>query len=577
MKKLVLKPLALMAVASVVLLGCNPLSKMAKNSNAIKYTLNPDPLEMHGDTVAITVAGSFPANFFHKKAIVEVTPILTNPADGSVIKEFKPITLIGDAADGDGKKISWEKGGSFNYSEALPYDASMDMVNLEVKAVAKYKTKTKEFDGIKVGDGTIVTPLWVQSDERPILGKDKFIKVIPRSVDAQINYLVNSSYVRPGEMREDDMKAVKTFISEGVDKDYVFKGLTVSAYASPDGEIRINDDLANDRAKSAAASIKAEMKRKKIEAAKDDNFYQTTGKGEDWVGFKEKMQASSIGDKQTIIRILEMYKDPDQREKEIKALAVTYKEIANDILPQLRRSQLTLNAEEQARSDAEITRLVGSSPDSLSVEEILYAATLTNDMNEKLSIYKKAQNAYPQDWRGWNNAGYIYLLQNNLNNAEDDINQANKLDGNNAVVKNNMGIIARLKGDNARARDLYTEATSAGKDVYYNLGILNIMSGDYGQAVDNMSGVSTFNSALANLLDGDNESALRLIDASDDKSSAAGYYLKAIIGARTDNKDLLMNNLRTAISKDSSLKDKAKKDAEFLKYRENADFGQLVN
>lgn len=576
MKSVRLTTFVAAVIVSLGFWACNPLNKMKKNAPTITYDVSPDPLEMHGDTVIITATGKFPPKYFHKKAIVKVTPVIKDQA-GTVIKEMDPIMLIGEAADGDGQKINFEKGGSYTYTTSMPYAENLADVLVFSKAEAIFKGKSKVFDEVEVGKGTIATSLWVQSDERPILGKDNFKKVIPRSISADLHYLVNSSQVRSTELRADDLKAMMSFISDGADNGLVFKGVTISAYASPDGEISVNENLANDRAKSVSKALANQFRKSKIDAAKEDGFMALQGKGEDWEGFKKAMEASSIQDKDLIIRVLKMYTDLNKREEEIKNLAATYKEIANKILPDLRRSQITVNAEEQSRTDAEIQRLTKAAPDSLSIEELLYAATLTTDMAEQLACFKNASRLYPKDWRGPNNVGYIYLLQNKVNDAKAEFQKAAGLSANNPVINNNMGIIARLEGDRAKARDMYNSATSAGNDVNYNLGILDIMGGNYESAVGNMSGAQTFNAALAMLMSGNADGALNTLDQSDDKSTAIGYYLKAVAGARKNSKDLVINNLKAAIAKDASLKAKAKTDAEFLSMRGNNDFESLIN
>jgi tetratricopeptide (TPR) repeat protein len=557
--------------------ACNPLGKMAKNAENINYSITPNPLEMHNDSVALSISGKFPPKYFNKKVAVTVTPILKTAGEsGEVIKEFKPITLLGEAADGEGTKISYEKGGSFTYNDKIPYKNAMEYSVLELNAVGNFKSKSKDFVGNKVGDGTIITPYMVRADDKPILGKDKYTKVVPRSIEAEIHYLINSAAVRPTEMSDADVKKMNEFIKTGIEKKYVFKGLSVSAYASPDGEISLNENLANDRAKSAKVAIENELKRRKVNVSAQ-GFFNEQGKGEDWDGFKRAMQQSDIKDKDLIIRILEMYPDPSKREQEIKNLAATYTEVADKILPGLRRAKITLNAEEPSKTDAQISELAKSNPAALTVEELLYAATLTNSIDEKLAIYTSFAQLFPTDWRGPNNIGYIHLLQNKTSDAKAQFEKALKMDPNNPVVNNNMGVIARINGNKEEAKSYYAKASGAGNEVNYNQGIIMIMEGNYSGAVSNMGSEKSFNASLAKLLNGDANGALSTLDASDDKTLAEGYYLKAIIGARTSNKELITANLKSAFEKDAKLKVKARKDAEFVKYRDDSDFKNLVN
>lgn len=558
------------------LVACNPLKKMSENAENVQYSVNPNPLELHGDSVAMSVTGKIPPEYFHKKAIVEVTPVLkTKGTNPEVIQEFETLTLVGEAATGEGQKITAASGGSFKYEDKIAFKEAMTYATLEAKIVGVYKGAKKEFGYYPVGDGTIITPKLVMADEKPILGNDKFVKVIPKNIDAQINYLINSSQVRSSEYNDEDYKAFREFLKEGSTKGWAFKGVKVAAYASPDGEISKNDNLANERAESAKKALDTYFKKNKIDAAKADGFYTLEGKGEDWEGFKTKMQASDIKDKELILRVLQMTSDLDKREQEIKNLAATYTEVAEKVLPELRRSAFTVMAEEQSRTDEEISKLVKSSPDSLSVEEILYAATLVEDLNDKLSIYNSAKKVYPNDWRGHNNAGYIMLLQNKANEAKTEFEAALNAENGNKVASNNLAICHKLSGDVSKAKELYTAASGAGKEVNYNMGIIDIMEGNYSNAVTKMSGMNSFNAALAQLLNGNNEGAIKTIDASDEKDLALSYYLKAVAGARSGNKDLTVNNLKTAFSKDAGLKKKAMKDVEFLKMAEDESFKNL--
>ena len=559
------------------LASCNPLKKMAADAENVKYTVAPDPLELHADSINMAITGKIPAEYFHKKAIIDVTPLLkTKGVNGELVKEFKTITLVGEAATEEGQKITQASGGSFNYTDKVAYKDAMESAVLEVKIVGRFKTKSVDIGNFKVGDGTIITPTLVMSDEKPILGTDKFVKVTPRKFEAQLNYVVNSSQVRGSELLDEDYKGLKEFLSMGAEKEFVFKGVKISAYASPDGEISKNENLANDRAASAKKAFARDLKKAKIEIENPDEFYTLEGKGEDWEGFKTKMVASDIEDKDLILRVLKMYTDLDQREKEIKNLAATYTAVADKILPELRRSMISVMADEMSRTDEEIQRLVKSAPDSLSIEEILYAATLTESLDDKQSVYASAKKVYPSDWRGHNNSGYVLLLQNKANDAKADFEAALNADANNKIASNNLAICHKLSGDFAKAKELYTAAKGAGKEVSYNLGILDIIGGKYSSAVANMGSEKTFNAALATLLNGNANGAIAILDASGDKEMAMSYYLKAIAGARAGNKDLTINNLKTAISKDSSLKKKANKDAEFLQFAEDEAFKSLL-
>ena len=575
MKKRNLQVGTIIAIAAIGMVACNPLKKMAKNAETVTYDVTPNPLEMHGDSVSIAISGKYPEKYFNKKAMVTITPTMV--WEGGE-KEFKSIVCVGEAAEGEGTKIA-AAGGSFSFNDKIPYQPGMETCEIKIKAVGGFKSKTLGLGDLKIGDGTIVTPLLVQSDERPIMAADKFVRITPESYDLNIHYALQQSSVRSGELRQDDYKGMKAFIESGLalEDKYAFKGVTISAYASPDGELTKNDELANQRAETAAKAIAKELKKMKVEAAEAEGFYNKVGKGEDWAGFKEAVQATEHPDKALILRVLEMTSDLEAREQEIKNMSATYDFLRKDVLPQQRRAMITVNAEKVGYSDEEITAMAKATPDSLNVEELLYAATLTKDMNEKLAIYQSVQKVYAGDWRGHNNAGYILLLQNKVDDAKTALDQAAKASSSNPVVNNNLGICARWKGDRAGAKELYNAASGAGAEVSYNMAIINIMEGDYASATSNVAAEKTFNAALAHLLNANPDGAAQIIDASEAKETADGYYLKAIAAARTKNKENLISNLKNAIEADGTFKTKAAGDAEFVEFREDADFTGLVN
>ena len=575
--KISLQTLGLALIATIGLTSCDGLGKLVKNADKITYKVTPDPMEMHGDSISVIISGTYPAKIFPKKAVVTTIPVIKYNGGE---KALKPVVLIGEKVEGTGQKIKNATGGSFSYtSEKIAYTPELKVATLELKVGGQVKKKIKDLPTKKVADGTIVTPLLFKNDEKALIGKDKFVKTIPRSQTANIFFTINQSQVRPAEMNSDEVKAFKDFATNGISKSFAFKNMNVSAYASPDGELTLNGNLAENRAKEATKAMMAMFndKNMKVDAATTDAFYNKVTTAEDWDGFKKEMEASSIADKDLILRVLTMYPDGEAREREIKNLSKTYTEVADKILPKLRRAVLTLNADEKSRTDEQIKALAAISADSLSVEEVLYAATLTTDLNAKLAIYKKAEAKYSKDWRTSNNVGMICLMQNKLNDAETFLKKADALSANNAVVTNNLGIVASRKGDRAGAMELYKKATSAGPEVSYNMGIIEIKNGNYASAVSNFGSYDTFNAALAKLLNKNNESAMSTLDNSADKDAAVSFYLKAIAGARQDKADVLNNNLKTAIQKDASFKAMAKDDAEFIKFRENADFKAMVN
>lgn len=574
-----LRNLSLAVGTTALLVGCNGLGKMVKKQSTFSYDMKPNPLEMHGDSVGFTVTGKYPAKVFAKKATVTLTPVVKY-AGGE--KALKPVILVGEKATDPGQKISYEKGGTFSYtSEKFAYEPAMKVATVELRAQGKVKKKTKDFTPVKLGDGTIITPLLVRNDEKGIYAKDAFIKSTPVNQTANIYYLINKSDVRGSEMKSDEIKNLNNFINTNINSPwYEFKDINVSAYASPDGELTLNENLAKDRAKSGSKALMGEFKKNKNKDqkfGKEEGNYKTQTTAEDWDGFKKLMEASTITDKDLILRVLTMYNDGEQREKEIKNLSKTYTEVADKILPKLRRSVLTINVDKKSRTDEQITKLTSTYPDSLSVEEMLYGANLTNDVNTKVQIYTAAEKNYGSDWRTSNNLGVALLTQNKVSEATSAFQRAEKTANGNPIVMNHLGIVAAKAGDRKKAMEYYDKANGAGNEVNYNKGILNVRDGKYSDAVSNFGEYKGFNKALAELLNGNAGAVATTIDASNEKDMAMSFYLKAVAAARNNNTADVVSNLKTAIEKDGSLKAAAKDDAEFIKLRDNADFKAIAN
>jgi tetratricopeptide (TPR) repeat protein len=575
MKKQTFKSFAFIGLAAVTAVGCNPLSNMTKRANEVTYSVTPNPLEMHGDSIEVNISGAIPPRFFNKKVSAEITPVLMyNGSETSLNK----LVLVGEESEVEGQKIPYEKGGNFSYNDKIAYQDGMDVATLEARAVGKYKGKEKAFGPEEIATGTIITPMWAMDDDMPILGADKFTKVTPMNQAAVINYVVNQSNVRSSELSDEDMKALKAWVAEmSKNPMFVFKGTDVVAYASPEGEISLNSNLADDRAASGASATGRILSSNRVKAASNKEFFNKMGKGEDWNGFKSAMQASDIKDKDLILRVLEMYEDNTKREEEIRNLAATFEVIQEEILPDLRRSEITVKGEMTSFSDEKIKEYSKSNPDTLSKEELLYAATLTTDMDEKMNVYTTYSKLHPKDWRGPNNVAYIYIMKNDMEKAKAELDKANSISPNNPVINNNLGVYERANGNDDKAMEYYEAASGAGPEVGNNIGYLQMVEGDYTSAVSNYGSVKSFNAALAQTLNKDNQAALKTIDASPAADQAAGYYLKAVIGARMGDQNMVITNLKSAIAKDSALKAKAQRDAEFTKYKDNSEFQAVIN
>jgi tetratricopeptide (TPR) repeat protein len=432
---------------------------------------------------------------------------------------------------------------------------------------------------VKIADGTIVTPLLVAADEKVIIGKDNFQRITPANYQSNIYYLINTYNVNPNFKVKDCGISNKTQF-EMIDSalktlsmaPYSIKSFSIMGNASPDGKETLNASLADNRSKSSAKYIATKLSammskqtKSKVSISADSSMFALSATNEDWNGFQALMGQSDMPQKDMILRIVESNTDVDAREMEIKKMGKAFVEIANGVMPKLRKSDITINADKIGRSDEEISALAKSNPDSLNVEEILYAATLTNSNSEKLSIYQAAERIYPQDWRTSNNVGSILFMNGDVDGAMSEFNKADQLKSGNPIVKNNIGAVYSRKGDRKNATVNYAEASGAGPEVSENMGIIDIRNGNYSSAVGHYSSTSSFNAALAKLLAGDKEGAMSTIEASPDKDSAMGYYLKAVISARTNS-----------IQKNQAMKSMAAEDREFIKWFKDASFSALV-
>jgi tetratricopeptide (TPR) repeat protein len=563
---------------AVILTSCDGLGKMIKKQKDFQYTVTPNPIEMHGDSVQFSVSGKYGPKLFQKKVTLTLTPVIKY-AGGE--KALKPVVLVGEKATDPGQKISYASGGTFSYSsDKIAFEPGMRNAKVEVRGEGSMKKKKKSFTPVELADGTMATSLLVRNDEKPMMAKDAFVKVSPANQSTHIYYTINQSNVRSSEMSSEEMKNINDFIKNNLSNPfYEFKGISVSAYASPDGETDRNENLAKDRANSGSAAMMKEFQKNKDKnitfGKTKDQFIVGTTK-EDWEGFKSLMEQSTMADKDLILRVLTMYSDPDQRRKEIKNLSKTYTELADKVLPKLRRAEITVNVDKKSRTDAKISELAVSSPDSLSVEELLYAATLTKDINTQTQIYTAAEKKYSNDWRTSNNLGCVLLMQNKVSEAESAFKRAEKTGASQPAVANNLGIIQAKNGDRAAAMELYMKAGSSA-ETKYNMGILEVRNGQYADAVTNFGTFKGHNLALAQLLSGNNSSVKETIDGSAENEMAYSYYLKAVSAARQGNNGEVLSNLKMAIEKDNDLKAYAKDDVEFIKLRADSGFTGLVN
>lgn len=571
MKKVYFSKLAIFMSLAIIISSCSGLKKMQEQASTTKFEVTPKVLELNNGKVNATISGTFPAKYFNKKAVVTVTPILKY--EGGQL-ELKSKKLQGEEVQANDVVIPFEAGGSFNYSDTFDYKDEMILSKVEINVKAAYKKELLEIGNFPVADGIIVTPKLVRVEPKTSFLSDKYVKVKPESKLAAIKYLINKADVRTSELKKEELKALNSYIATvASNPKFAVKGIELSSYASPDGSLDLNTKLTGNRESSAMKYFKGELKKAKVTVIKD-SLFSMLKTPEDWDGFKELMEKSDVKDKDLVIRVLSMYSDPIVREKEIKNISEAFKEIKEKILPELRRSKFTVKVDAIGYSDEEFIKLVESNPDTFQLEEILYAANLVQDMNKKADLYKKASVKFPNDVRAKNNLGFVLINLKKLDEAKAALDEAKALENNDAV-KNNLGAIALLKGEVAAAEELFTAALGAGEAPNYNLGIINIMKGKYDIALSYFGNACDYNAALAKLLNKNYDAAISTIGCSKDESAQA-YYLKAILGARTENSDMVFNNLRTAIGKDVQLKAYAVKDVEFLKFFADETFKSIV-
>lgn len=564
----------LMAIAVTVAFttsGCSGLKKMRKKADTVQYTTNPNPLEVHGGVVAVDVAVNYPKRYFAKKVTLDATPVLKYSAGSKDLQKF---AAQGQKVRGNNKVIVKKSGGTVNYSDKFAYTPDMQASELFAQIVGSKKKKSLEFPQVKLADGIIATSQLLSVAPKPVIGKDTYKRITEDAIEGQIMYQINRAEVRKSELQGESFQKLKEEMAAAKANERVeIKGAQVLAYASPDGAFDFNANLSDKRKGTAQSVFVKELSAAKIAENSGDDFLQLLSTPEDWEGFKTLMEQSSIKDKELILRVLSMYSDPEVREREIKNLSAAFTEIKDQILPQLRRSRLRLNLNIIGLSDDEIREISKTNPSALKIEEILYAATLTQDLKEKAAIYEAAVKSYPNDWRTKNNLGAIYLQSGRVADAESLFTAARQLKDD-AAVQNNLGAVAMVKGDFAKAEELYNAAAGAGAEVNYNKGMLNVSKGKYSEAITLFGNEADVNAALAKLLAKDNNGALTILNSIQNPSPLA-YYLKAVVGARTANADLVYTNLREA-SKDAALKARAKSDFEFIKYANDATFKSIV-
>lgn len=552
-----IKKLYLPLVALLVL-AFSSCSKMGELSPDY-FTTNPEVLEAIGGKVPVTITGKFPEKYFKKNATVEVTPVLR--WEGGEAKG-QPATFQGEKVQGNDQTISYKTGGTYTMKASFDYVPEMAKSELYLNFKIKKGKKEYTIPSVKIADGVIATSeLPTVNSANAAYAPDAFQRIIKQAKEAQIMFLIQQANLRASELKSDSLKAFhkQVVAVAGDTKNYKLNNIEISAYASPDGGVELNTTLAENRQNNTEKYMNQQLKKGKIETEVDAKYT-----AQDWDGFQELVSKSNIQDKDLILRVLSMYSDPEQRETEIKNISSVYKTLADEILPQLRRARLTANYDVIGRSDEEINAAFDTDAKVLSNDELLYAATLTNDNARKEAIYKKTVELYPNDFRAYNNLGMMAYANGDLATAENYFKQAASKNANAAEVNTNLGLIELTKGNVANAETYLSKSTGA-NTANEALGNLYIKQGQYDRAVQAFGDTKTNSAALAQILAKDYNKAKSTLSAVKNPDAYTNY-LMAVVGARTNNADLVKSSMDKVKQQDAALAAKAQNDREFAKY-----------
>ena len=551
-KKLYLPLVALFVLA---LSSCSKMGELSSDY----FTTTPEVLEAVAGKVPVTINGKFPEKYMKKNATVEVTPVIR--WNGGEAKG-QPHMFQGEKVEGNGQTISYKAGGNYTMKASFDYVPEMAKSELYLDFKITKGGKTYTIPSVKVADGVIATSeLPTAASANASYANDAFQRIIKQAQEANIMFLIQQANLRNSELKSDAMKEFHKKVAEvnADTKNFKLNNIEVSAYASPDGGVKLNTGLAENREKNAEKYLNRQLKKAKIEANVDAKYT-----AQDWEGFQELVSKSNLQDKDLILRVLSMYQDPEQRENEIKNISSVYKTLADEILPQLRRARLTANYDIIGRSDEEINEAFDTDAKVLSVEELLYAATLTNDNARKQAIFTKTTQLFPNDFRAYNNLGEMAFAEGNVEKAESYFKQAASKNANAPEVNANLGLVELVKNNVAKAESYLGKSTGANA-ANEALGNLYIKQGQYQRAVNAFGDAKTNSAAQAQILAKDYNKAKATLQAIKDKDAMTDY-LMAIVGARTNNESLVSSSLKSAIAKDASMAAKAANDREFAKF-----------
>ena len=554
-KKLYLPLVALLVLA---LSSCSKMGELSSDY----FTTNPEVLEAIGGKVPVTINGKFPEKYMKKNASVEVTPVLRWKGGEA---KGQPAVFQGEKVQGNGQTINYKMGGSYTMKASFDYVPEMANSELYLDFKITKGKKTYTIPSVKIADGVIATSeLATAGSANASYANDAFQRIIKEAKEANIMFLIQQANLRSNQLTSDEMKAFHQKVAEvnADTKNFKLDNIEISAYASPDGGLKLNTGLAENREGNTEKYMQQQLKKGKIDTNLDARYT-----AQDWEGFRDLVSKSNLQDKDLILRVLSMYQDPEQRESEIKNISTIYQDLANTILPQLRRSRLTANYQIIGRSDDEINEAFNTDAKVLSVEELLYAATLTNDNARQESIFTKTTQLFPNDFRAYNNLGELAFAAGDVAKAESFFKQAASKNANAPEVNANLGLCELVKGNVAAAESYLGKATGANA-ANEAMGILYIKQGQYDRAVNAFADAKTNSAAQAQILAKDYNKAKSTL-SSIKNPDAMTDYLMAIVGARTNNASLVSSSIKSAVAKDASMAAKAANDREFAKYADS--------
>ena len=544
------------AASAVVLSSCSKLGKLTDEN----FTVIPTPLELVGGEVPATINGTFPVKYMKKKAVVTVTPVLKYEGGESV---GQSATFQGEKVEGNGTTVSYKMGGVYAMKSSFTYEEPMMKSDLYARFDAKLGNKTVSIPEVKIGYGVLATSnLLSRCNINGATAPDAFQRIMEQKQEANIKFLINQANLRASELSTVSIKDLGKILREINDNEETraLQNIEVSAYASPDGKLSFNEKLAEKRQNVSADYLKKELKKIKMNADVDTKFT-----AEDWDGFQELISKSNLQDKEVILRVLSMYKDPEEREQQIRNMSEVFTDIKESILPELRRARLIVNYEVIGRSDDQILAQFSEDPSKLSVEELVYGANkLVTDGATRQQWNQTIAQQYPSDYRALNNMAQQAIANGNSEQAKSYLKQASSINNNAAEVNTNLALLALKDGDIAAAERYL--AKGSGSDTFKEvMGNLNIAKGNYTQAAADLAGVKSNSAALAQILAKDYTSAKNTL-ASIKNADAITSYLQAILAARIGDASTVTSALASAIRQDASLAKRAANDYEFVKY-----------